>query len=195
MSCRRGVAIVALFLFGCSVRPIGGDTGWKLYGPPGPAGGPGIAGPPGPIGPAGPRGPLGPTGPAGSPGRDGPAGEPGKPLLVGDFLFDFDVATIPASEAGKIVEIASFMKDNPAARLSIIGHADPRGTNPYNLALSRRRVENVRSALTRAGVAPGRITTDAFGKARPVCNEATEECWQRDRRVEVWVGLGRSATQ
>lgn len=29
-------AVVALFAMGCSARPMGGDTGWKVYGPTGP---------------------------------------------------------------------------------------------------------------------------------------------------------------
>lgn len=138
---------------------------------------------------------MGPGGPPGDLGRDGPAGPPGepaKPLLVGDFLFDFDVATIRPVEMRKIDEITVYMTNNPNARINIIGHADPRGTNPYNLALSRRRVENVRGALVASGLSPDRIRTDAVGETRPACNEATEPCWQRDRRVEVWVGLGRA---
>ena len=30
--------VLALFAVGCSTRPMGGDTGWKVYGPAGPQG-------------------------------------------------------------------------------------------------------------------------------------------------------------
>jgi peptidoglycan-associated lipoprotein len=102
---------------------------------------------------------------------------------------------VRSSETTKIAEIVEYMKNNPNVQLSLNGYADPRGTSPYNLALSKRRVESIRKALTDAGVSAGRIKADAFGEAQPKCTEATEACWQRDRRVEVWVGLGTQASQ
>lgn len=211
MSVKILVAIVLMLATGCTAAS---DSAWKVYGPPGPPGPPGPTGPPGPPGPigppgpgglagpagpggpVGPSGPLGPTGPpgaAGPAGPAGPAGAPARPLLIGDILFDFDLATIRSSETNKISEIATYMRNNPQVQLSLNGNADPRGTSPHNLALSKRRVDNVRAALVAAGVPGDRMTTDAFGETRPKCKEATEECWQKDRRVEVWVGLGQAA--
>src|ERR1700675_5203239 len=82
---RRGLffAVLAMFAVGCSVRPIGGDTGWKIYGPTGP---PGMAGPQGvagPAGPAGPQGPQGPQGPGGPGGAQGVAGSTGAQGVAG----------------------------------------------------------------------------------------------------------------
>ena len=37
--------VLALFAVGCSSRPMGGDTGWKVYGPAGPEGVAGLDGP------------------------------------------------------------------------------------------------------------------------------------------------------
>ena len=39
---------LAVAAAGCSVRPVGGPDGWKVYGPPGPQGFAGLPGPPGP---------------------------------------------------------------------------------------------------------------------------------------------------
>lgn len=100
-----------------------------------------------------------------------------------------------ASETGKINDVAKYMSENPNVSLSLNGNTDPRGTSPYNLALSKRRVDSVQKALVAAGVPAGRMKTEAFGETRPKCSEATEDCWQRDRRVEVWVGLGTQATR
>jgi peptidoglycan-associated lipoprotein len=71
------------------------------------------------------------------------------------------------------------------------GHADPRGNDKYNLALSDRRVKAVRDALVAGGITAGRISTGAFGEKQPKCTEANEACWQRDRRVEVGVTASR----
>ena len=79
------------------------------------------------------------------------------------------------------------MKQNPKAELSLEGYADPRGTDNYNAKLSERRVRAVRDALQAGGVEQNRVRIGARGEKDPVCNEKTEECYQSDRRVEVFV--------
>jgi peptidoglycan-associated lipoprotein len=128
-------------------------------------------------------------------GAPAPAAKVEKPLLIGDILFDFDKADLRASETSKISDVAEYIKKNPTGQVSLNGNADPRGTSPYNLALSKRRAENVRDALVAAGVPKDRIQMQAFGEDRPKCTEQTEECYQLDRRVEVWVGLGSQASR
>jgi peptidoglycan-associated lipoprotein len=86
-----------------------------------------------------------------------------------------------------VSDIANFMKQNPQAEISLEGYADPRGTNTYNLRLSERRVKAVRDAIVTAGVAQNRVRIGAKGDKDPTCNEKTEECYQADRRVEVFV--------
>jgi peptidoglycan-associated lipoprotein len=83
------------------------------------------------------------------------------------------------------------MRQNSSVNLRIDGFADPRGADKYNLALSERRVNAVRDALVKAGVAAGRISPGHFGEARPKCTESNEVCWQRDRRVEVFITTNR----
>jgi peptidoglycan-associated lipoprotein len=192
----RMVALAALVVMtvGCTARPA---TEWRIAGPPGPAGPAGAAGPSGPAGPAGPGGPAGPPGPMGAAGPAGPAGAQGavgaagtdaKVLAVRDVLFAFDRSEVPAEEAAKIDQIAKYMKETDGMVVMLDGHADPRGTDKYNLDLSRRRVAAVRQALVNAGVPPDRIATIASGDRRPRCAEKTEECYQADRRVEVYFG-------
>lgn len=152
-----------------NVTPFGGSFGMA-----------GERGPAGPMGPAGPQGPAGPAGPQ--------AAAPKQWSSFKDFLFDFDNSAIRSNEMSKITEIAAYMEQNPSARVGIDGHSDPRGTDQYNQDLSERRANAIRDALVDAGVSAGRIKTGAFGASQPKCNEATEACWQRARRVEVLIG-------
>jgi len=197
--------VLALFAAGCSARPIGGETGWKIYGPEGPPGATGATGSTGPAGPAGVQGPAGAAGPAGLQGPAGAQGVTGVQGMGGavgaqgaaapvrewvafkDFLFDFDKSDIRSNETGKITEIVAYMQQNPSSQIGIDGHTDPRGTDQYNQALSERRVIAIREALASAGAPAGRIQTGAFGESRPKCSDSSEACWQRDRRVEVLV--------
>ena len=65
--------------------------------------------------------------------------------------------------------------------------ADPRGTDDYNLKLSDRRVKAVRDTLRAAGVQPNRMRIGAQGEKDRNCSEDTEDCFQKNRRVEVFV--------
>ena len=146
----------------------------------------------GPFGMAGATGPMGPAGPAGAQGPAGPMGPQAAAAKqwssFRDFLFDFDKSAIRSNETSHVSDIASYMKQNPTARVGIDGHTDPRGTDAFNQDLSERRVSTIRDALVSAGVSAGKIHTGAFGESQPKCNESTEACWQRDRRVEVLIG-------
>ena len=184
---RRGLffAVLALFAVGCSARPIGGDTGWKVYGPTGPQG---VAGP---AGPAGPQGPAGTQGVAGSTGAQAPPAAVANWTKFDDILFDFDKSDVVSNETSKVADIATYVQKNPTTMVGIDGYADPRGTDQYNQALSERRVNAIRDALVTAGVTRDKIRTGAFGEMRLKCQEATEACWQSDRRVEVLIGAAK----
>jgi outer membrane protein OmpA-like peptidoglycan-associated protein len=183
------LSVIALFAVGCSARPIGGETGWKILGPAGPQGVAGPAGPQGPMGPAGGPGVAGAQGPVGPMGDAGIAGATGmKWTAFKDILFDFDKSNLRTNEQREINQIAAYLRENPNFTVGIDGHADPRGTPGYNQSLSERRVNTIKNALMQAGVPADRIQSGAFGESRLKCNDKSEECWQRDRRVEVLMG-------
>ena len=151
----------------------------------------------GPRGPMGPPGPTGMTGAQGATGLTGSQGQPGmaaSPSSVAspgwvslrDIMFDFDTADLRPSEKNKLSDVAAYLSRNPSVQIGIDGSTDLlRGTNRYNESLSQQRVANVRDALIRAGVSPERIETGRFGVERVECSEFTEECAQREGRVEV----------
>jgi hypothetical protein len=188
--CAVGLGLV--FVAGCTARPM---SEWRIVGPPGPVGptgAPGVVGPAGPAGPAGPvgpagvAGPAGPSGPAGVAGAVGARGADARWLTVPDILFEYDKADIRPDEMSKVKQVADYLKANDAIVIRLNGHTDPRGTPRYNVGLSERRVETVRKTLIDAGVPADRIEIVAFGEQRPKCDQTTEECYQADRRVEVF---------
>lgn len=78
---------------------------------------------------------------------------------------------------------AQWLLENPARTAVIQGHADERGTREYNLALGERRAESVRAYLVALGIDAVRLETTSFGKEQPLCGEADETCWARNRRA------------
>jgi peptidoglycan-associated lipoprotein len=141
-------------------------------------------------------GAQGPTGQTGSQGQPGMTASPGPAASTGwislrDIMFDFDTADIRPTEMNKISEIAAYLSQNPSVRVGIDGSTDLlRGTNRHNEKLSQQRIANVRDALIRTGVSSTRIETGRFGVERVKCNDSTEQCSQREGRVEV---MGRSS--
>lgn len=194
-------AVAALVAAGCTARPVGGADGWKVYGPAGsagPAGAAGVAGIPGPQGPMGPAGPPGSQGVAGLQGPVGPAGVNGADLKwarFSDIQFDLNQADLRSAEAGKVEQLATYLKRNPTFRVEIEGFADPRGSQAYNIKLSTQRVNAVRDALIAQGVSQDRILIGAYGKLNRKTEGTDEMAWQQDRRVEVIVlPMGAPAT-
>jgi outer membrane protein OmpA-like peptidoglycan-associated protein len=58
----------------------------------------------------------------------------------------------------------NYLKYMPDAHLILSGHADPRGTEEYNKALTERRVERTKSFLVEHGVPANHFELKAFGK-------------------------------
>ncbi|MGE5206581.1 MAG: OmpA family protein [Chlamydiota bacterium] len=63
-------------------------------------------------------------------------------------------------------DFVKYLKSKPDAKLTLEGHADPRGSAAFNQALSERRVDRVRGFLVENGVPEGNIETKAYGAQR-----------------------------
>jgi peptidoglycan-associated lipoprotein len=100
--------------------------------------------------------------------------------------FGFDQATLSADAQGALQRLSDCLKKAPAKKVTAQGHADERGTTQYNVALGSRRAEAARKYLSDLGAA-GSLDTVSFGEEKPVCSEATEDCWGRNRRVEFQI--------
>ena len=84
-------------------------------------------------------------------------------------------------------QLAKFLATHPDRSVVIEGHTDSVGSNDFNLGLSQRRAESVRSYLLRQGVDPSRVTTQGMGESVPVASNDTAGGRQQNRRVEIIV--------
>jgi outer membrane protein OmpA-like peptidoglycan-associated protein len=81
--------------------------------------------------------------------------------------------------------LADALKATPEIkRITIDGHADVKGTAAYNLDLSQRRADNIRTFLVQQGIAAERLESRGFGNTRPVESNQTEAGRAKNRRVE-----------
>ena len=100
-----------------------------------------------------------------------------------EIHFEFNKSDIRESDKAILVAIAEFMKANPQAKVIVDGNCDERGTVEYNLALGERRAHAAMAYVVGLGVNPARLSTVSYGKEKPLCTEATETCWGRNRRA------------
>ena len=80
---------------------------------------------------------------------------------------------------------AKYLRDRPSSRITLEGNADERGSREYNLGLGERRGNAVSSALQANGGSGGQLTVVSYGEERPTCTDSNEDCWAKNRRVEI----------
>ena len=109
-----------------------------------------------------------------------------------DAYFDYDRNDIRGDARDALTHDAAALKsilaDFPNASIVLEGHCDERGSAEYNLGLGDRRASSAKDFLIQLGVPGDRVRTISYGKERPVCTDATEECWQKNRRVHFSPG-------
>jgi peptidoglycan-associated lipoprotein len=101
------------------------------------------------------------------------------------IYFEFDRSNVRSQFRPIIEAHAEYLNANSSARVMLEGHADERGSREYNLGLGERRGESVAELLRANGVSADQIEVVSYGEERPVCRESNEDCWQRNRRVEI----------
>ena len=104
--------------------------------------------------------------------------------VLGDtILFDTDRYNIDSEDQGILQSQAQWLARYPAARITIEGHCDERGTRDYNLALGERRANAAKNYLVSLGIDASRITTVSYGKERPIALGSDEASWAKNRRA------------
>ncbi|WP_347230272.1 OmpA family protein [Erythrobacter sp. SG61-1L] len=74
--------------------------------------------------------------------------------------------------------------------IMLAGYADRSGSDAYNVGLSERRNQAVRSYLVGHGIPGGAISTHAFGEGNPRVPTADGVRELQNRRVEITYGPG-----
>ncbi len=84
--------------------------------------------------------------------------------------------------------VQEILEKNPQIeKVEIQGHTDSKGSDGYNLRLSRRRAASVRNWLIKAKIDRKRLTSKGFGEKQPIDTNKTEEGRANNRRVEFHI--------
>jgi len=96
-----------------------------------------------------------------------------------------DAQTALTADAAALKQIFA---DFPTASIIVEGHCDDRGSAEYNLGLGDRRASSARDFLVQLGIPADKLKTVSCGKERPKCTDATEDCYQQNRRAHFSAG-------
>lgn len=99
----------------------------------------------------------------------------------------FDVnSDVPRPESETTLkELAALLAGSPTLRVVIEGHTDSTNTDAYNLELSKRRSAAVVKWLVEHGAKAEQLTSQGYGRTKPVADNATAQGRALNRRVEV----------
>ncbi|MDF1503058.1 OmpA family protein [Roseisolibacter sp. H3M3-2] len=111
------------------------------------------------------------------------AAERARAVLEAVVYFEYDRSDLDAEARQTLEAKLPVLQQNAGIRLRIAGHTDERGSDEYNLALSQRRAAAAKRFLTQRGIGDDRLDLVGFGEERPVCTDAAEACWSRNRRA------------
>jgi len=111
--------------------------------------------------------------------------DPNSILSKRSVYFDYDKFEIKDEYRSLIEAHARFLRDNPSAKMLIQGNADDRGSREYNVGLGQRRSDSVKKMLTLLGAKEDQIESVSLGEEKPICTDASEGCWAKNRRGDM----------
>ena len=119
----------------------------------------------------------------------------GRATLEQRIFFAFDQSDLSAAARELLSAKAEVLRRTPSLSLRIEGHADERGSDEYNLALSNRRAAGALRFLVSQGISAERLGAAGYGEEQPLDSGDNESAWARNRRAEFRVTAGNLAQQ
>lgn len=121
-----------------------------------------------------------------------PPAAPANGKTLNTVLFGFNLNDVDAGFFESLDSTIVLAKKYKAIKLNIHAHTDCRGSDAYNMALSKRRAQSVKTYLVNRGISASRIGMISYGESKPIiscepCEACIEEQHRVNRRVEVKV--------
>jgi OmpA-OmpF porin, OOP family len=105
--------------------------------------------------------------------------------IASKIFFELNSDKLKVASLAQLDELAEILKRYEAANLLIEGHADSQGEDAYNLTLSQKRTESVKTYLMGKGIMESRLTAVGYGESKPIADNATSLGRAKNRRVEL----------
>ena len=108
-------------------------------------------------------------------------------VLTMNIYYEFDKSDIKHSSELELDKFIAFMKINSNVKIEISAHTDEKGSDAYNLNLSKERARNVMNYLLEEGrIDKKRIISKGYGESMLLIKNAqAEDEHQKNRRTEI----------
>lgn len=105
-----------------------------------------------------------------------------------EAFFAFNSSNVRAQDKAVLGKLATCFTSGPlkGRLMRVVGHADPRGEDEYNMVLGEKRASNVKAAIGREGLDLAKMETTSRGEMD--ANGTDEGSWEKDRRVDIVLG-------
>jgi outer membrane protein OmpA-like peptidoglycan-associated protein len=105
--------------------------------------------------------------------------------IASKIFFETNSDKLKVASLSQLDELVSILKKYETANLIIEGHADSQGEDAYNLTLSQKRTDAVKTYLMSKGIMESRLTGIGYGETKPIADNNTAEGRAKNRRVEL----------
>jgi len=126
--------------------------------------------------------------------RVDPAPDTRRAILEERIHFELDRSDLTPAARSILATKVVILRSAPELTLRIDGHADERGSDEYNLALSKRRAAEAQRFMVSQGIAVSRLESVGYGEEQPLDRASNESAWAMNRRAGFQV-TGGALTQ
>lgn len=110
-------------------------------------------------------------------------------FVMENIFYDFDKWNILPESEIELNKLVKILNDNPSWKVELGSHTDARGTDSYNMILSKKRSDSAVKYIVEHGIAKDRIIAKGYGETQLVnhCTngvECPDEVHRKNRRTE-----------
>jgi len=105
--------------------------------------------------------------------------------IASKIFFETNSDKLKVASLVQLDELAEILKRYEGANLIIEGHTDDVGKDDYNMTLSQKRTESVKTYLMGKGIMESRLTATGFGESKPISDNTSSTGRAKNRRVEL----------
>jgi len=110
-----------------------------------------------------------------------------KTYILKGVYFETSSSQLTDKSQRQINVIAEALKTHPDVKIRLRGHTDNRGSNAFNIKISKQRADAVKASLVSKGIQQDRIQTEGKSSTEPISDNNTKEGRLNNRRVDIAV--------
>ncbi|NIK72993.1 outer membrane protein OmpA-like peptidoglycan-associated protein [Thermonema lapsum] len=111
----------------------------------------------------------------------------GTKLTLNNIYFETGSAELSDASENELKKVIELMQRNPTLKIELAAHTDDRGSEAFNLQLSKARAQSVFNYLKKFGIPEERMVPKGYGKSQPVVPNDSDENRAKNRRCELIV--------